>query len=150
MSNTGHSPKAAVSRHGYDILLIDEIKPELKGMAEDQRGKLQKFYQSIETTDALELEESGEMRLVIQQGMDGYGKGLAAHHIIWRPSTTGLRATLVKVPTWFFEATTGKLKFLAESHAQRGVDLETLGGRDAWISCEIDACQSAGLSPLRL
>ncbi len=137
--------KAAVSRHGYDILLMDGIKPELQGMAEDQRGRLQKFYQTIETTDAVEMEEAGEMRLLVQQGMDGYGKGYAAHHIIWRPSRTDLQATLVKVPTWFFEATEGRLKFLPDRSAQRGAELETFGGRNAWITWKGRGVMLAGV-----
>ncbi len=125
--------KAAVSRHGYDVPLKEEISPEMKGMAEDQQGVMQQFFQTLETSDAVELEEGGGMRLLFQQIMDAYGKRYGAHHIVWRPSRTELQATLVKVPTWFFEATEGRLKFLPSSNAQRGVDLETLGGRDAWM-----------------
>lgn len=125
--------KSAVSRWGYDVFPKDEITPEQKGMALEQQGVMQEFFQSLETSDAVELEEQGGMRLLVQQIMDGYGKGYAAHHVIWRPSRAGLRATLIKVPTWFFEATEGKLRFLPTSSAQRGVDLETLGGRDAWL-----------------
>lgn len=125
--------KAAVSRHGYDVLPVDEIKPEQKQAAEDQQGFMQEFFQNLTASDAVELEESGGMRLLIQQIMDAYGKSYAAHHIIWKPSRKGLGAELVKVPTWFFEATEGRLKFLPGIGAQRGVELETLGGRDAWM-----------------
>ena len=129
------APKAfsAVSRHGYDVLPLEEIAPEQKGMAEAQQGVMQQFFQTLETSDAVELEEQGGMRLLFQQIMDAYGKGYAGHHIVWRPSRTELQATLVKVPTWFFEATTGRLRFLPSNSAQRGVELETLGGRDAWM-----------------
>ena len=124
--------KAAVSRWGYDVLPKDEIAPEQQGMAEDQQGTMQRFFQTLETSDAVELEETGGMRLLVQQIMDGYGKGYAAHHIIWKPSRAGLQAELVKVPTWFFEVTTGRMKFLPAYAAQRGVELDTLGGRNAW------------------
>lgn len=125
--------KAAVSRYGYDVLPKAEIPENLKSLAEDQQGFLQAFYQSLETGDAVELEESGGMRLLVQQIMDGYGKGYAAHHVIWRPGRSGLSAKLVKVPTWFFEVTEGRMKYLPTSSAQRGVDLDTLGGRQAWM-----------------
>lgn len=124
--------KAAVSRWGYDVLPADEIAPEQKGLAEDQQGTLQEFFQTLETSDAVELEETGGMRLLVQQIMDAYGKGYGAHHIIWKPSAAGLRAELVKVPAWFFEVTTGRMKFLPAYAAQRGVELDTLGGRNAW------------------
>lgn len=125
--------KAAVSRWGYDVLPKDELSADQRGMAEDQQGFLQGFYQSIETGDAVELEEAGGFRLLVQQIMDGYGKGYAAHHVIWNPSRSGLTARLVKVPTWFFEVTTGQLRFLPAAHATRGVALEELGGRNAWL-----------------
>ena len=125
--------KAAVSRHGYDVPLQEEIDPAMKGMAQDQQGVMQKFFQTLETSDAVELEEQGGTRLLFQQIMDAYGKGYGAHHTIWRPSRKELQATLVKVPAWFFEVTTGKMMFLPSSHAQRGVELQTLGGRDAWM-----------------
>lgn len=125
--------KAAVSRHGYDILPKDEVTPEMKSQAQDQQGVLQEFYQNLRTSDAVELEEAGGMRLLVQQIMDAYGKGYAAHHIIWQPSRAALNAELVKVPTWFFEVTTGRMKFLPAYAAQRGVDLDTLGGRNAWM-----------------
>lgn len=127
--------KAAVSRWGYDVLPVGEIAPELKNQAEDQQGFAQEFFQSLQTSDAVELEEAGGMRLLVQQGMDGYGKGYAAHHIIWKPTRNGLTAELVKVPTWFFEATTGRMKFLPAHSAQRGIDLDSpeMGGKAAWM-----------------
>ncbi len=124
--------KAAVASRGYDVLLADEIPAGMEQMAADQRGFCQDFFQNLQASDAVELEEQGGMRLYVQQIMDAYGKGYAAHHIIWRPSAAGLAADLVKVPTWFFEVTTGRMKFLPASAAQRGVELDTLGGRNAW------------------
>lgn len=125
--------KAAVSRWGYDVLLKNEIPDNLKQLAQDQQGVLQDFFESIQTTDAVELEEAGGMRLLVQQIMDGYGKGYAAHHIVWKPKRGKLHAELIKVPTWFFEITTGQMKFLPSHATQRGKDLETLGGRSAWM-----------------
>jgi phage gp29-like protein len=133
ISTVAPKAKAAVSRWGYDVLPKNEIRPDQRGMAEDQQGFLQAFYQNLETGDAVELEERGGMRLLVQQVMDAYGKGYGAHHIIWRPGRGTLAAELVKVPAWFFEATEGRLKYLPASHAQRGVELETLGGRQAWM-----------------
>lgn len=125
--------KAAVSRHGYDVVFVDGLAEGQKQAAEDQREYVGAFYANIETGDSLEVEESGGMRLLVQQVMDAYGKSYAAHHIIWQPTKDGLRAKLVKVPIWFFEATEGRLKFLPSVGAQRGVELETLGGRSAWM-----------------
>ncbi len=127
--------KAAVSRHGYDVLPKAEIRPELRQMAADQQGFLDEFYQNLEASDAVEIEERGGMRLFVSQIMDAYGKVYGGHHAIWKPSRNGLGVELVKIPTWFFEVTEGRMKFLPSVSSQRGVDLDSLemGGRNAWF-----------------
>jgi phage gp29-like protein len=124
--------KAAVSRHGHDVLMKDEISPEQRQLAQDQQGRLQEFYQNIQVGDAVDLEVAGGCRLLFQQVMDGYGKGYAAHHIIWKPGPV-LSAEILKVPTWFFEVKTGRMQFLPSTWATDGVSLDTLGGRGAWM-----------------
>lgn len=125
--------KSAVSRHGYDVLPKNKVPSELQGLADDQGGFLREFYQNLVASDAMEQDEAGGMRLLVQQIMDAYGKIYAAHHIVWKPSATGLSAELIKVPTWFFEVTTGRLRFLPSHSTLHGVELDELGGRDAWM-----------------
>lgn len=125
--------KGAVNRYGFDVLIKDEIRPEQRTMAEDQRGRLQAFYESIEVGDAVELEEAGGFRLLVNGVMDAYGKGYAAHHIQWLPSANGLSARLVKIPAWFWECRTGRMKFLQSPWAIEGVDRDELGGPSAWM-----------------
>lgn len=125
--------KAAVSRYGYDIAIKDQVTAAQKPLAEKQRAQLETFFQSLETGHALDLDEAGGMRLLAHQIMDGYGKGYSAHHIIFKPSGNGLTAKLVQIPLWFFEAAQGRLRFLPSAYAYAGVDLETLGGRGAWM-----------------
>lgn len=125
--------KAAVSRWGYDVLVRNEVTAEQKQLAQDQQGVLQDFFENLTASDAVELEEAGGMRLLVQQIMDAYGKGYSAHHIVWKPSSKRIHAELIKVPTWFFEVTTGRMKYLPSHATQRGVELETLGGRGAWM-----------------
>ena len=124
--------KAAVSRHGHDVVFKDEESPEQKQLAEDQQGRVREFYQSLKVGDAVDLEVAGGTRLLYQQVMDAYAKGYAAHHIVWKPGAS-LTAELLKVPTWFFEVKTGRMQFLPSTWAIDGVSLDTLGGRDAWM-----------------
>ncbi len=125
--------KSAVSRHGYDVVFKDEVGKDQKALAEKQQGELERFFQNIETGSALDLDETGGMRLLAYQIMDAYGKGYSPFHIVWKPGKNGLTAKLVHVPLWFFEATLGKLRFLPSPYAQLGVELESLGGRNAWM-----------------
>lgn len=125
--------KSAVSRHGFDVVIKSEIQPEQRQMAEDQRAALQSFYDNIEVGHAIDRDLSGRFRLLVQQVMDAYGKGYAAHHVIWTPTREGLRAKLIQVPAWFWENTTGKLRFLPSTWAKSGIDRDTLGGPSAWM-----------------
>ena len=145
ISTVAPKAKAAVSRHGYDVLPKAEVPPEQKQLAADQQGILQAFYQNLTTSDAVELEETGGMRLLVQQIMDAYGKGYAAHHIVWKPTRAGLSAELVKVPTWFFEVRTGRMRFLQTTYAIDGVDLESMGGRNAWMTSKGRGVMLAGV-----
>jgi phage gp29-like protein len=134
ISTVAPKAKAAVSRYGYDIQIKDEVPENQRKLAEDQKGRVEMFYQNLIAEDAMELEEVGGMGLFIQQVMDAYGKRYGAHHVIWNPSRNGLSARMVKVPTWMFEVTTGRMRFLETSHSLTGVDLETMGGRSAWFT----------------
>jgi len=125
--------KAAVARQGYDVEIRREVPRDMMQLAQDQRGVLQAFYDSIETGHAVDRDEVGGMRLLVSQVMDAYGKSYGAHHVIWNPTRAGLRATLLHVPLWFWEATEGYLRYLPSSSAVRGVDKETLGGPTAWM-----------------
>lgn len=144
ISTVAPKAKAAVSRHGYDVLTKVEVAPEQKQMAADQQGVLQAFFQNLVTTDAVEKEETGGMRLLVQQIMDAYGKGYAAHHIVWKPSRAAITAELFKVPAWFFEVRSGSMRFLPGPYAVDGVDLDTLGGRGAWMTSKGRGVMLAG------
>lgn len=133
VSSVAEKAKAAVSRHGYDILEKEEIPEGYEKMAEDQKAVLSAFYQNIETTSAVERHECGGMRLLIKQVMDGYGKGYAVHHIVWEPTDHGLQAKLIFVPLWFFESMDGDLRFVEEAWGYRGKPLDEYGGDGAWM-----------------
>lgn len=145
ISTVAPKAKAAVSRHGYDVLPKAEVPQSQKQMAADQQGVLQEFYQSLVASDAVELEEAGGMRLLVQQIMDAYGKGYAAHHIIWKPTRLGITAELIKIPTWFFEVRTGRLRYLQSPYAVDGTDLIDLGGRSAWMTSKGRGVMLAGV-----
>lgn len=125
--------KAAVSRQGFDVLVEDEVPPALKGMADDQRGTVQEFYNSIECGHAVDLDMKGGFRLLVNQTMDGYGKGWSTHHLVWKKTRAGLRLETVFVPLWFWEATEGALRFLPSYSSTRGTDRNELGGPSAWM-----------------
>ncbi len=117
--------KSAVARHGYEIVVNEHIPAGMEAQAEAQREALQYFYDHIRAENALEGDEVGEFSLLVRQMMDAKGKRYAAHHIVWASDGPGrYHATLIHVPLWFFEARTGKLRYIAEPYGYDGVPLD--------------------------
>lgn len=104
---------------------------------------LQHLYNSIETTHALERNMRGGLRAAVMQMADAVGKGYAVHEIDWRPRGDSLlEVGLTFVPLWFFENTTGLLRFLPEGGASQGEDL----AEGAWMITMGDALMIATLT----
>jgi len=136
ISTVAPKAKAAVSRYGYDIQIKEEVPQNQRRLAEEQKARVETFFQNLVAEDAMEPEETGGMRLFIQQVMDAYGKGYSAHHVVWLPSRNGLTARMIKVPTWMFETTTGFMRFLPSAYSLVGTDLSEMGGRNAWFTAK--------------
>ena len=125
--------KGAVARHGWDVAIKDDVTPELKQMAQDQQGRLQRFYGSLTSRHCVEEDEIGGMSLLFRQVMDAHAKGYGAHHIVWQPGTD-LTAELTFVPGWFWEVRTGRMRFLQSPWDWTGVERDLYGGPTAWMT----------------
>ena len=122
--------KSAVARHGFEIVVNEHIPAGMEQLAEQQREALQYFYDHVRAENALEGDEVGEFSLLVRQMMDAKGKRYAAHHIVWQSDGPGrYSARLIHVPLWFFEARTGKLRYIAQPFGYDGVPLEA----GAWM-----------------
>lgn len=132
--------KKSAARHGWEILALDD-SPE----AAAQKEALEYFYNNLSCTNAIDLNERGGLKLLVRQMMDAVGKRYAIHEIIWQPRQDKgdhLTAEFRFVPLWFFENTTGKLRFLPTEGATEGVDLEERGwmvtvGEGIMVACSI-------------
>lgn len=97
---------------------------------EDQTAHLQHLYNSLQVSHALERNLRGGLRKAVEQMADAIAKGFAVHEIGWQQRRDGLmEVSLTFVPLWFFENTTGQLRFLEHSGAADGVELE----ENAWM-----------------
>lgn len=110
--------KKAVARRGWEILVTDDT-PE----AQKQKEVLEYFFNNVSATSALEPNEQGGLSLLVRQMMDAVGKRYAVHEIVWQPSPNGLTAQFVFCPLWWFEGTTGRLRFLQQEFALQGIDM---------------------------
>ena len=128
--------KKAAARNGWEILLVDSVKENQKAEAQLHKEALLDFYNNITVTNAIDTNQRGQVSLLVRQMMDAIGKLYAVHEIIWRPGNTsnpsnssysGLSAEFRFVPLWFFENTTGALRFLPSEFAVAGEPLEENG-----------------------
>ncbi len=108
----------AVSRHGFEVLINDGLDDATKARAEEHAAALRYFYDHCTATDVLDQDKRGGFTLLVRQMMEAVGYRYSVHEIVWTPiidPLTGQRrltASFNHVPAYFFEATTGKLRFI--------------------------------------
>lgn len=108
----------SISRLDWQILKQEE-SPE----AEAQAEFLDQFWRSIVVSDAMERDRKGGVRMLLRQAAFSIGHRYSVHEIVWKPEPGRLSATFTRVPLWFFENTTGTLRFLEGDFSLTGVDL---------------------------
>jgi len=97
--------------------------------AEKQSEILLDFWNNITATSAVDENITGSMRLLLAQMMSAVGMRYAVHEVVWQPHEGKLRAQLRFVPLWFFENTTGRLRFSPTPGSTQGQDLD----ENAWL-----------------
>ena len=115
--------KKAVARRGYEIVTIKKAPAGMEAMAQQQAEDLQYFYDNLSATDALRPDQSGGLSLLARQMMDAQSKYYAVHELVWQPSPNGLTAQFVFCPLWWFEGTTGKLRYMDSEFQVYGRDM---------------------------
>lgn len=115
----------SVARHGYDILIRDDIEDGQAALAQQQKDFLANFYGNARVTTALNPDEEGGFSLLVRQMMDAVGKYYSIHEIVWQPLADGtLTAKFIWCPIWWFEGTRGKLRFLPSEFQIYGNDMD--------------------------
>lgn len=114
----------APSRRNWEIIINADLPEGAEAEAQRHKQALKFFYDNLEVTNAVDLNERGGMALLRRQMMQALGYKYAVHHIVWKPTPDGLTAELIYCPLWFFENRTGKLRFLAQPHTFDGVEME--------------------------
>lgn len=117
--------RAAVARQDWQVIVPDENDPQ----GEAHKATLEFFYNNITVTDATDGNVRTGMSGLLRQMMDSVMQKYAVHEIIWKPTDQGVTAELRRVPLYFFENRTGKLKFVGVETRADGVPLE----EDGWM-----------------
>lgn len=135
--------KKSVARHGFEILLINDIPEGMETLAQEQKKTLQHFYNNVTATDAVKPDEQGGLSLLTRQMMDAQCKYYAVHEIVWQPSPAGLTAQFVFCPLWWFEGVTGKLRYLDNEFQVYGRDMAA----SEWlVTCGEGLMEAAGVA----
>jgi phage gp29-like protein len=122
--------KKATARLDWEIISTDQSQE-----AFFQKQALEYFYDNLHTTNAFDQNEHGGFGLLVKQMMDAVGKKYAVHEIVFKTNdafhsiTTPLpfqklTASFRFVPLWFFENTSGNLRFLENDYASTGLPLD--------------------------
>ncbi|MEO7933216.1 MAG: DUF935 family protein [Chthoniobacterales bacterium] len=105
---------------------------------------LQYFWDHIKATDAFDKNERGGKELVLKHMMRADSYYYAVQHIIWNPEpgkmidvegstpVPVITATLEYVPLWYFENTTGTLRFLPMGNAS-GITGQDMNWDGEWM-----------------
>lgn len=115
--------KSVKPKREKEVSQLDKQVVALPGtgdMGEQHRMVLEDFWANVRTVNAYDRNEKGGFRRLVKQMMTSVSFRYAVHHIVWRPTSAGLRATFEFVPLWLFENRTGTLRYLRDPFAQDG------------------------------
>lgn len=117
--------KKAVARLPSEIITLDNSPEAMR-----HKEALQYFYNNLTATHACDENIYGGFALLVKQVLDAIGKKYSVHEIVFQPQGKDalgfqrLTATFRFVPLWFFENTTGKLRFMPNSNYGKSKPLE--------------------------
>ncbi len=118
---------AAVSRRPWDVEILKGQEDNAEAQA--HKETLEHFYNNLTVTDATDLNVRTGMAGLIRQMMDAVLMRYAVHEIVWQPTAEGLGAELRRVPLYFFENRSGRLRFIGPETRADGMPLE----EDGWM-----------------
>lgn len=113
--------KRAVSRRPHVIRPLDPEDTSRK--AKQHEATLRYFYDNLTVTDATDLNVRSGMAGLKRQMMDAAYQRYAVHEIVWRSGPAGLTAELRKVPLYFFENRSGRLRYVGPETRADGTPL---------------------------
>ena len=119
ISNAAGKRKRSVSRRPWEVITTE------KGDAADQQKEAVEYlFNNLEARDALRGDVRGGVPLLIKQMMNAPFHRYAVHELAWRARPDGNRTALCTyVPLWFFEETTGTLRFTGPLYSAEGLPL---------------------------
>ena len=130
LASVSAKAKSALARYGFEVRQRPNLPLALREEAARHQAALEHLYTHCTVTNAVREDETGGFSLLVRQMADAIGKRYSVHEIVWEPGADGqLTATFRHAPLWFFEATTGRLRYKLQDGAATGVPMDP----DAWL-----------------
>ena len=113
----------SVASKDWGVFTLADAEPK---EAARHKAALEYFYNHLRATDAYDRNERGGLEKFIEQMMRAESYRYAVHHFVWKPMphkmieieggapVPAITAEMEYVPLWFFENTTGRLRFLKD------------------------------------
>lgn len=123
----------APGRYGWQIVTADTgADAAAAKLAAKQKEVLTQFWNDIRVTSAVDADDVGGFTRLTRHMMTAKSFRYACFETVWKPMPGDkLTCEFRFVPLWFFEARTGRLRFLREPFGVEGVELEPGG----WMIC---------------
>lgn len=110
----------SVARNPWEVC---QVETDDTSAAEAHAEALNEFWNNVTVTDAVDENDQGEVSLLIRNMMSAQGMRYSIHEIVWQPGDV-FTAQFRRAPVWFFENTTGKLRYIQTENAVYGVDMD--------------------------
>lgn len=118
LSNVKPKREKALARRKWDMVCEDD-SAEAKAHA----ATLRKFWDNIEAVNAYDANETGGIARLVRQMLSAVSFKYSVHHLNWSVNNGALHCRFEHVPLWFFENTSGALRFLPNGRGLKGVPL---------------------------
>lgn len=112
----------SISRYGYDVTTANGFEKDPR--AELHSKAISYCLDNMTATNAIKRNERGGFRTLVRQQCEAVGYGWASHDLAWQPGRDGITLTATHMPLYWFEHTTGELRFLDSDFQLYGRDLD--------------------------
>lgn len=125
-----------VSRRSWDVLISEDVPPELEETAKLHQQTLKRFYSRLKVRSAVEPDQTGGVRMLVNKMMEARFLRYTSFEIQWAPDAEGMTATLHHVPVEYLETTRGVVRFAGVDYATPGLEMQ----RPNWLIVAADGC----------
>lgn len=128
----------SIARYGYTVQCADGQDAESPAVSA-QIDAVKFCLENLTSRDALDASVRGGLSGLVRQQMRAVGFQWQVHELVWRPLPGGLTVESIACPLWWFERTTGALRYLPQDLMIDGVPLEA----DGWMVTRGDGLMAA-------